>query len=112
MKRDKGIKAPPKCNNPSLNDFTTSQTESLLELAEDGENNVVVVVVVMVVVTVADLVVLVIVMAAEQLLELMKGVVLIEKIGDGNVNRTRNSKGLSTKNQQLDPKCNRKFNKQ
>jgi hypothetical protein len=33
------------------------------------------------------------------------------KDGDQKVRRTRNSKGLDTKNQQLDQQCNRKFNK-
>jgi hypothetical protein len=40
------------------------------------------------------------------------GVVLVAEMVTKIMRRTRNSKGLDSKNQQLDQQCNQKFNKQ
>jgi hypothetical protein len=58
----------------------------------------------------ADLVGVVMVVADLVVVKMMV-VALVAKMVIKIVRRTRNSKGLDTKNQQLDQQCNRKFNK-
>jgi hypothetical protein len=56
--------------------------------------------------------VLVVMMEADLVVVVVMVAVLVVKMVTENVRRTQNSKGLDTKNQQLDQQCNQKFNNQ